>query len=108
MLNVFTLSASINESINTAPKTKESIVEEALPMYEFAGNIDEATQNMNFAIMMESLEAKQFCVGVDEIMVECAIGHSENFDTLCEAVNLASLRRLVKVFRKLSHSSAVL
>jgi hypothetical protein len=94
MLNVFTLSASINESINTAPKTKEPIVEEALPTYEFAGNIDEATQNLNFAIMMESLEAKQFCVGVDEIMVECAIGHSENFDTLCEAVNFSFIKKI--------------
>lgn len=95
MLNVFTLSASINESINTASKAvEEPIVEEALPTYEFAGNIDEATQNMNFAIMMESLEAKQFCVGVDEIMVECAIGHSENFDTLCEAVNFSFIKKI--------------
>lgn len=94
MLNVFTLSASINESINTAPKTKEPIVEEALPCYDFAGNIDETTQNLDYMIMMESLEAKAYSVGADEIMVECAISHPENFDSLCEAAGESFIKRI--------------
>lgn len=98
MLNVFTLSASINESINNAKA--QPIVEEALPSYEFAGSIDEATQNLSYAVMMESLESKQFCVGSDEIMVESVMAHSENYDTLVEAVNVSFIKKIGEKIQK--------
>lgn len=101
MLNVFTLSASINESINTAPKAvEEPIVEEALPCYDFAGTIDEATQNLDYMVMMESLEAKAYSVGADEIMVECAISHPENFDALCEAAGESFIKKIGAAIQK--------
>lgn len=99
MLNVFTLSESINESINTA-NTAPVVTEEVMPSHEFVGSIDEATFSMNFATMMESLEATHYVVGSDEILVEAVVGRSPYMDTLIEASNTSFIDKIKAAFER--------
>lgn len=99
MLNVFTLSESINESINTA-STTPFVTEEAMPSHEFVGSIDEATFSMNFAMMMESLDATHYVVGSDEILVEAVVGRSPYMDTLIEASNTSFIDKIKAAFER--------
>lgn len=99
MLNVFTLSESINESINTA-NTAPVVTEEVMPSHEFVGSIDEATFSMNFATMMESLDATHYVVGSDEILVEAVVGRSPYMDTLIEASNTSFIDKIKAAFER--------
>ena len=99
MLNVFTLSESINESINTASTTPFA-TEKAMPSHEFVGSIDEATFSMNFAMMMESLDATHYVVGSDEILVEAVVGRSPYMDTLIEASNTSFIDKIKAAFER--------
>lgn len=87
MLNVFELSTSINEAINTR-------IDESLPAYDFIGSLEEASFTLDYKIMQEALDAKQYSVGNDEIMIESAVGTNENFEVLTEAAKESFIKRI--------------
>ena len=87
MLNVFELSTSINEAMNTR-------IDESLPAYDFIGSLEEASFTLDYKVMQEALDAKQYSVGTDEIMIESAIGTNDNFEVLTEAAKESFIKKI--------------
>lgn len=87
MLNVFELSTSINEAMNTRGY-------ESLPAYDFIGSLEEASFTLDYKVMQEALDAKQYSVGSDEIMIESAIGTNDNFEVLTEAAKESFIKKI--------------
>nr|DAF41490.1 MAG TPA: hypothetical protein [Caudoviricetes sp.] len=87
MLNVFELSTSINEAMNTR-------IDESLPAYDFIGSLEEASFTLDYKVMQEALDAKQYSVGSDEIMIESAIGTNDNFEVLTEAAKESFIKKI--------------
>lgn len=75
MLNVFSLASAINESNNQVYASG----------YDFVGSMDEASSNMQYMAMMESLDSCHFSIGVEEIIVEAVVNNNGNLDILIEA-----------------------
>lgn len=87
MLNVFELSTSINEAMNTR-------IDESLPAYDFIGSLEEASFTLDYKVMQEALDAKQYSIGADEIMIESAIGTNDNFEVLTEAAKESFIKKI--------------
>ena len=87
MLNVFELSTSINEAMNTR-------IDESLPAYDFIGSLEEASFTLDYKVMQEALDAKQYSIGTDEIMIESAIGTNDNFEVLTEAAKESFIKKI--------------
>lgn len=87
MLNVFELSTSINEAMNTR-------IDESLPAYDFIGSLEEASFTLDYKVMQEALDAKQYSIGADEIMIESAIGTNDNFEILTEAAKESFIKKI--------------